>query len=64
MARGISCRIHPELYNYMERERQKYKRKGMNMSQIKLSQMVAKHLKEKRRGFGLIKNGIKKHKKR
>ena len=62
--KGISTKIHPELFKIMENERKKLAKKGINANQMDLSAMIAKNLNDKRRGLGLMKNGTKKNKKR
>lgn len=67
MGNRISINVHPDFYNYMERERKKLKRKGVNCaSQENLTKMIAKRLSstQSRRGLGLMKNGRDYRKKR
>lgn len=57
----ISVKVHPIFYNIMERERQKFKSKGINnISQADLTKLIANKLNKKERALGLIKNVKKK----
>jgi len=56
----ISIKAHPEFYKIMERYRMQFKMKGINVSQMNLTKMIAANLNKKRRGFGLIKDVKKK----
>jgi len=52
----VSMKVHPDFYAMTEEIRKKYEKKGIKLSQIKLSKMIHQHLNTKRRGLGLLGN--------
>ena len=51
----VHCRIHNDLYEYMENKRKIYARKGIKVGYVDLSKQIAENLKRKRKSLGLQK---------
>lgn len=63
--KAVNIRASENFFNMMEKERKKYLKKGVRVSQPDLTEMIAKRLNKKQRGLGLMKNGkTKRYKKR
>lgn len=54
--RSVKINVHEDFYNMMEEYRKKLQKKGIkNTSQPKISQMIVKNLKRKRKALDLLK---------
>lgn len=60
--RGVKCILHPELYKLMEKERQRFKQKGVRVTQMDVTKLLARKLNNKVGVIGYAKKAAKKSK--
>lgn len=53
-SKGVMYRVHPSYYNLSENIRKTYQKRGIHLSQVQISNLIAKRLKRKTKGLGLI----------
>jgi hypothetical protein len=52
---GVSCKVHPDLWRIMEEYRKKQQQKGVRkISQMNITEAIARNLQKKRRGMGIL----------